>query len=455
MRMKLLLLLGILYPFLLQAQQEPLPSLTKNPALEKKMTDAVTARYQSDLKGLGGQHRKYLTEIYKERYELILKKISGNEMITDEKSAAYLEQITQQILRANPSLQVGELRVLFSNAWWPNASSMGEGTIIFNIGLFHRLQNESQVAFVLGHEIAHYYLNHSNDNIHHYVNTVYSDSFQKQLKSIQKSYYRQNQQIESVAQHLTFRNRRHSRAYEHAADSMAVVLLKNTNYDLNGALSCLALLDSVDRDKFSARLDLVKHFDFPSMRFKKSWTETDALMFAIEKDDAAEKREHDSLKTHPDCATRISKLEGMVHQYNKPGVRLFLVNEQMFQSLVTAFDFEIINASFANDQVSRCLYLTLKMLEAYPNNAHLHTMVGKCLNRLYIKQKAHELGNIVDLPNPALGDEYNQLLQMIQNVRLSEIAGIAFYYVQQHRQVAEKDIDFASVAQTAVEHFKN
>lgn len=455
MSMKRLLLAAIVYPFILQAQEEPRLTLTKDPVLERKLMDAITTRYQSDVKGLGGEYRKYLSEIYRERYELIRQRITGNEMITDGPSSAYLEQLTQEILKANPSLRIGEIRVIFSNAWWPNATSMGEGTIIFNIGLFHRLRNESQVAFVLGHEIAHYHLNHSNNNIHHYVNTIYSDSFQKQLKSIQKANYRQNQQIESVAERLTFRSRRHSRTDEQAADSMAVELLKNTRFDLNGVLTCLAILDSADREKYNRRLDLAKHFDFPSLRFKKSWTESDALMFAVEKDEEREQREKDSLKTHPDCATRIRKLEGMVQKYQRADARLFVVSEQRFESLVRAFDFEMIDACFENNQVSRCLYLALKMLEFYPDNAHLHTMVGKCLNKLYEKQAAHELGNIVDLPNPALGEEYNQLLNLIQNVRLREIAGIAYHYLQKNQQIAQRDDEFALVSKTALRNFNN
>jgi predicted SprT family Zn-dependent metalloprotease len=88
---------------------------------------------------------------------------------------------------------------------------MGEGTIFFNIGLFHRLQNESQAAFILCHELAHYYLNHSNDNIHQYVNTIYSDDFQQKLKSIQKLSYEKNKQLDALAKNLLFRNRRHGR----------------------------------------------------------------------------------------------------------------------------------------------------------------------------------------------------------------------------------------------------
>jgi hypothetical protein len=444
----------VLFSSLVQAQTELFTPLIKDASKEKVLQEALTAQYHNDISNLNGTNKKYIAEIYKERYELIKEKFADNEIISDPKASAYCQSLAQQILKANPSLPSNSLRIVFSKAWWPNASSMGEGTILFNIGLFIRLHNESQAAFVLCHELAHYYLNHGNHAIERYVNTVYSDGFQKQLRSIQKSDYRQNQQVESLAKGITFKSRRHSREFEHAADSMAIELMKNTNYDLNEALSCLALLDSVDKDKYNYPLQLARRFDFAAYPFKKSWLKSEALLFAITK---AEKptAEDDSLKTHPDCKIRIQNLTAAVNALNKAGNKKFIQGEEQFHHLQEQFDFEILNYCFETNKVSKCLYYALEMTEAIPDNIYLHTIIGKCLNELYSRQKKHELGKIVDLPGPDHKEEYNNLLHLIQNLRLQEIAALSYYYLQQYSPAYANDPGFAAVLRTSKENFSN
>ncbi|MGN6401246.1 MAG: M48 family metalloprotease [Flavisolibacter sp.] len=423
-------------------------------AKEKSLCDEITLRYKQDIAGLNGANKKYISEIYKERYEQVKEKFANNEIITDEKATNYLNQLVQEILKTNPLLHSSDLRIVFSKAWWPNASSMGEGTILLNIGLFNRLQNESQAIFILCHELSHYYLNHGNNLIQRYVNTIHSKEFQKQLKSIQKSTYRQNQQAESLAKEITFTSRRHGREFEHAADSMAVELMKNTSYDLTEALNTLALLDSVDKDKYNTPLQLASHFNFTSYPFKESWLRSDGLMFSIVTD-AKTKAEDDSLKTHPDCKIRIEKLVESVQKFNKPNSKKFIISEEAFTKLKQQFDFEILAYCFEANNVSKCLYYALEMASFFPDNLYLNTLIGKCLNTLYSYQKNHELAKIVDMPGPSQPAEYNTLLKMIQNLRLHDIAALSYYYLLQFQAGSNQDSDFISVLNTSKRNFNN
>jgi Zn-dependent protease with chaperone function len=139
--------------------------------------------YDEDVSLLTGSNKKHITDIYKERYQLIKERFTNNEILTAGEPLQYLSALANEILKSNPQYNSKSLNILFSKSFYANAASMGEGTIFFNIGLFHRLQNESQAAFVLCHELAHYYLNHSNNNIHQYVATVNSDEFSKNLRA--------------------------------------------------------------------------------------------------------------------------------------------------------------------------------------------------------------------------------------------------------------------------------
>jgi Zn-dependent protease with chaperone function len=452
--MKTAILLGLaLLPFVSFSQTNE-TFFKKDEVKIKSLSEGITNRYTKDVSSLEGKNKKYIAAIYKERVDLIKEKLDQGEALTDEQATNYLNALVAEVAKVNPIINPTELRVLFSREWWPNACSMGEGTIFFNIALFNRLQNESQAVFILCHELSHYYLNHGNNAIQKYITTLYSDEFQKQLKEIQKSEYRKNQQLENLAKGIAFRSHRHSREFENAADSMAIELMKKTNYDLSEALNVLALLDSVDKDKYNYPLNLSKRFDFATYPFKKTWLQTSTLSFAVVKDEKA-KAEEDSLKTHPDCKMRILKLNDLVQKYNKPSNKKFIVSKERFEQLKNEFDFEIINFCLEKKDISRSLYYSLEMVNAMPENVYLHTVIGKCLNAIYSSQKKHELGKIVDLPKSVLPEEYNNLLHLIQNLRLNEIAAISYYYMQQFSGKYDNDSEFAATLKTSIENFKN
>jgi len=413
------------------AQNPAYSPLQDDPILRRQLTEATEKRYRQDLSGLNGNHKKQLEALYKERYLKIQRMYTAKDIIAEGRAAAYLQSLANEIIKGNPALSSLDTRIVFSRAWWPNASSMGEGTIIFNIGLFNRLDNESQAVFVLCHELAHLYLNHSNNSIARYVSTVNSDEFQKELKRIEESEYHKNQQVGSLVKNLAFRSRRHSREHETEADSLALEWMKNTSFDVRHSLTCLALLDSADRDRFDINPDLHQVFHSKEYPFQARWVKQEEGLFSdmAAHTEEEKKRERDSLKTHPDCSNRIKRIAGRVEQYYKSGSRAFVVNEEQFKKLQSDFHYEIIEHCYRTGNISRSLYYSLKMLPGNRSDAYLVTSVGRCLNEIYKAQKAHTLAKIVDLPSPYHDKKYDKLLRFIQQLRLPDIAAISYYYL--------------------------
>src|SRR5258708_23428866 len=137
------------------------------------------------------------------------------------------------------------------------------------MGLFDRLANESEAAFVLCHEISHYILHHQENSMSKYVTTINSEEVQDRLRKIKGSQYHKHDQVESLVKGLTFDSRRHSRDHEAQADSMAVVLMRPTRYDPNCALTTLALLDGVDKGDFKTDNYLLPDFNSSQHSFRK------------------------------------------------------------------------------------------------------------------------------------------------------------------------------------------
>ena len=417
--------------------------------------NTIRQNYLKDSAFITGQNKKQIIGFYRERHQFLADMFKDKEFINNPEADSYLNALVTQIFNSNPQLKQLGTRFLFSRVFWPNAFSTGEGTIVFNIGLFAKLNNESQVVFVLCHELAHLYLDHSTKSILQYVNTVNSKDFQEQLKEIRKSKYEINKQLEKLEKGLVFKSRRHGREHETDADSVGLSFMQNTGYNVKEALTGLDMLDTIDKETYAADTGLQRWFSFTEYPFNKKWLKKEEGFFGGVPDKSITTKEKDSLKTHPDCKARIEKLTPDVVKMYNPGSSNFLVSEIQFNAFKNSFKFEVVEFCFVSKRISRCLYYALELLETNPDNAYLVTIIGKCFNEMYINQKEHTLNRVVDLPSPYADKNYDVLTQFIQNISLNNMASLGFYFLNSYKTKMAGSVDFEKILTISSKNFNS
>ena len=412
--------------------------------VKKSYYEKALQQKKESINALAKEHKEDYKKIYESRFEEIEELFKSTRTVTSPEANNYLQAVVQKIIVANPELKGLELRVVFSRDWWPNAYSMGEGTIAMNAGLLVFLSSEAELVYVLCHELSHYYLDHSGKAIKKYVETVNSEDLQKELKRLSKEEYRVNEQLEKLTQTLLFDSRRHSRSNEAEADRQAMWFMKNTGYDCRAIISTLQLLDKVDDSSLFKPLNVEQAFSFSEYPFKKKWIQKESVIFSQldEKDSPLTVKEKDSLKTHPDCSKRIALLQDSINVLSATG-KAFLVNETIFKQLKKDFFAEMTEQCFDGKNLSRNLYYSLLLLQAGENTPMAVYSVSRCLNEIYEKQQAHKLGLTIDSENKHFPDDYNQLLRMLGKIRLDEIAAINYSFCKQHQQLMKDYEGFA------------
>ncbi len=382
---------------------------------------------------LGSNYKKDYQEIYEARFKEVAGLLQSSRSVTDPVAHNYLQSILKKILDANPELKSKETRLLFSRDWWPNAFSMGEGTLVVNAGLMVFLDNEAELVFVICHELAHFYLDHSNKAIKKNVETYNSVAFQNELKRLSKQEYGAGKQLDEMIKKHEFGNRRHSRENETEADRYAFMFMKNTGYDCNRIKTCLQLLDKVDDSLLYKSVDPELTFNFSNYPFKKKWIQKESAIFSqMSNDDSPlTKKERDSLKTHPDCAVRIFHLEDSILK-TRQGEN-FIMNKTLFGQLKKDFFVEMAEQQFKSNNLSRNLYYSLQMLQVGESTSYAMFAIARDLNIMYESQKNHKLGIITDKETRGYPADYNILLRMLDRLRLEEIAILNYNFCMQHK----------------------
>jgi hypothetical protein len=415
------------------------------------ISNSLEKNYQFQIANLPAENKKDLLKIYKQRRDYIQERIDKKEIYTNPQAQQYLDALVSEIVKANPLLQNKNFKCYFSRSGIPNAEYVGEGLILVNMGLFSRLSNESQLAFILCHELSHFYLNHSENNIQKYVATLNSDEYQKQLRNIKKVEFGKRQELEKLLKGLTFDSRRHGRDHESNADSMAIEFLRNTRFDIAESLTTLALLDSIDTDSLQTNKVLQKLFNFKDYPFQKKWIVKEEGLLGGHAKLKEDESIADSLKTHPDCKIRIKLLEPMVMKYRTVNSLKNPVNYAKFNELINTFPYEIIEYAFISNNYTKSLQYTIEQLQNDPSDPYLITQVGKIFNGFYYAQKSHTLGKISELPAPFFAPNYNLLLQFIQNLFIEDYAAINYHFLNRYASQLEKYLPFKSVYNTSIQ----
>ena len=424
----------IICPAVFSQLLQPVYNFQKDDTVLKRVYYEQALQNKSKLIGsIGPNYKKDYQEIYEARFKEVASLLQSNRSVTDPVANTYLQSILKKILDANPELKSKETRLLFSRDWWPNAFSMGEGTLVVNAGLMVFLDNEAELVFVICHELAHFYLDHSNRAIKKNVETYNSVAFQNELKRLSKQEYGAGQQLDEMVKKLEFGNRRHSRENETEADRYAFMFMKNTGFDCNGIRTCLQLLDKVDDSLLYKSVDPELTFNFSNYPFKKKWIQKESAIFSqMSNDDSPlTKKERDSLKTHPDCAVRILHLEDSILKIRQG--EKFVINKTLFGQLKKDFFVEMAEQQFKSDNLSRNLYYSLRMLQSGENTSYAMFAIARDLNIIYENQKNHKLGIITDKETRGYPADYNILLRMLDRLRLEEIANINYNFCMEHK----------------------
>ena len=296
---------------------------------------SVSELYESDMQ----RARKYAGGRVKNKQKVqeasyrINKMMSGGHIVYGDPISRLAGRIADTLLVDYPELR-SELRFYTVTSPEVNAFATGQGMVFINVGLMAQVENEAQLAFIISHEIIHYYRSHSFET----------------LVGKRKTDKNNKAKIDQVSDNLGDMLHRHarSREMEGEADSLGIALfylkspyLRDVTEGVFDVLQYGALpFDDVEFD--------TTYFNTPHFSLTGCWLDTTHRITSRDDYD-------DSRSTHPNILSRRHSCAAALSGYYG-GEAFVMTTPEEFMALRQMARVECIRQEVIHGQYPRAFY---------------------------------------------------------------------------------------------------
>ena len=142
-----------------------LKSVGEVPAdLKRSMAELYETDLQRAENYTGEKMKSDKTKLVKEASYRVGKMMASGRIVYGDPVSLLAARIADTLLRNYPALR-SELRFYTVKSPEVNAFATGQGMIFINAGLMAQVEDEAQLAFIISHEIVHYYRSHSMEKL--------------------------------------------------------------------------------------------------------------------------------------------------------------------------------------------------------------------------------------------------------------------------------------------------
>lgn len=324
----------------------------------------------------------------------MLELIKGGRLLYGTPLNTYVEQIADNLLKEDPKLR-SKLRFYIVKSPMVNAYALKNGIILVNEGLLAQVSNEAELAFVIGHEIAHYAERHS----------LKRGKFEyKGGGSDQMLYY------------LGYRSR--TREQEVEADRIAI-----ERYVASSSYSYQAM-ESV--------FDVLQYGDLPfdEIAFDRTTVETSFYHFPdnyfLQKVAPISNRSEtiDTLYSHPNIEKRRALVKQMIMGKSDNDRKLFVQPRDTFEDIRNLARMECIYYWLGIHQYDQAIYNTYVMQQAMPDNAFLDRAMATAYYGMLVHKREGTVNEVI-YPYKKVEGEMQQVSYFLSQLSRFELSMLA------------------------------
>lgn len=292
--------------------------------------------------------------------------LHSGKVIFNDDVTNYINDVLDNLLAGNEELR-SKLSVYTIKSPVVNAFCTKQGVILVTTGLLAQLENEAQLAFILGHESVHFTENHGIENFEESHNS----------SSGKGKYRNMNNEERILTKHL------YSRENELEADNKGLMLLEKSPY------SCSTILNVFDILKYS-----YLHFDeipFDTTYFEGNNYEFPDGYFLSEVSDIKIDDDFEEEKsTHPSAESRQKAIRNTIEKSNLTGKSNFLLPEDRFHEIRKLCRYENTRQFLLSSRYSKAIYNSYLLEKTYGPSVYTRESIGYALYAIAVRNTVYQ-----------------------------------------------------------------
>ncbi|TVR77606.1 MAG: hypothetical protein EA412_10650 [Chitinophagaceae bacterium] len=327
--------------------------------------------------------------------------LRNGQLLFNDTLTSYVNRVTDIVLQDNPDLRE-EITVYVVKNPTVNAFASGDGFVLICMGLLAQVENEAQLAFIIGHEITHYKKEHS-------MNRFKKVEGVNRGRGVLRNPGNQNNLLDIHA---------FSRDMEMEADEIGLDFLRNTDYDLWEAEKVFDVLH-------------YSYLPFNEKVFDPSFIVSGAsnipnTFLTDELNEIRVDREayDDTESTHPSTAQRksliIRLIERMERENGTNARKPFILPEEDFRYIQNIARFEQTYAYTKQGDYMKALYNVYLLEDEFPDNLFLNRIKAECLYTISKFINRNKARDVLPRHNRIEGQSH-QMYYMLNQMRDEDI----------------------------------
>jgi predicted Zn-dependent protease len=336
---------------------------------------------------------------------------SGNVTYGDEVSL-YLEKIADKLLKKEPELRK-KLRFYVYKTNEVNAFSTNQGIVFVTTGLISQLLNESQLALILGHEIAHFTEKHVVADFEHKI----ENKKRRDFNILELSKY--------------------SKEHEMEADKIGLKWYHDAGYS---------------KEEVTPTFDVImySYLPFDEVEFPVTYFNTknifvpETLFPTVKYEIKAEEDYDDSQSSHPNIKKRKEEIQKQLQVFSNWKDNVYLFEKEKFEYIRNICRFESVRNDILNSSYGRALYSIFLLEKDFPNSLTLKQYKAQTWLGLVQFKKAGIINKAVD-KNSELEGEIAALHFFLKKMNTESFLTLALRQVYDIRKQTPKDTQIEEI----------
>lgn len=389
----------------------------------------ISENYSKALKAkYPGNTGKELAKNYTEFQETFKKEIKNRDYVFNSNFTEKLRNYFEKLRATNQNIP-HDIRILVAKDNSPNAFCVQDGIFIVNMGLFNWIDNEDQLISILGHELAHKLLNHSENWQKKLIET--EQNSKTQVSEISSSKINKTEKAFKLYKNQMYESSVLRRKNESEADSIGYVMYRNTGLKKSEYINSLRNLQKFDTISPTVVKVETYHQLFGSAEhpFKEKWLKMEDFS-GYNYSNFKEKFNKDSMSTHPEVVERISLLKKNFPEISQDEASVKSTDKD-FLALRKTARFEILPNFYHSEDYGLGIYTAMQFLQDGEEEPYYKNWLGKNFAKIYEARKNYNLNRYLDRVDPKNQSEsYQQFLNFMWNLSLEDLKNIADFYAQ-------------------------